>query len=151
MRIAIASYVHTCTFRVVIACVAQFWPGENKNAPGVLVPCVAGYMMLSGLMWLMQFVLYKDIIAHTKSLPGNPGVELKSKMKRYGDRYTLQACMKGDSVVGVRESSSTEYVGRFFNEDAEVQVEAISALVNDVLHQLDVPSESSNGNSKKDT
>lgn len=69
-------------------------------------------------------------------------------MPRYGDHYTLRACMKDDSGLTM-ESSSTQYVGTFFNEDAVVQVDSIVALVNEVLHQLDTPSESSNDNKKE--
>jgi hypothetical protein len=147
VRISIQNdHHHIC--RVLVACIGQFWPGELKNSPYVLGPCVATYFFLTALIWILQTYVQKDAIAYTKHHPGNPGIVLRSKMKRFDDQYTLKACMKGESVV--RESSATQYVGNFFNENAELQVDNVSTFVNDVLHQLDAPSESSNG-TKKDS
>lgn len=133
---------------VLVALMAQFWPGTDKNSPYVLGPCVAGYFILTSLVWAIQVLIQKDAIAYTKGHPGNPGIVLRSKMPRYGDQYTLRACMKDDSGLAM-ESSSTQYVGTFFNEDAVVQIDSIVAMVNEVLHQLDAPSESSNDNKKE--
>lgn len=132
----------------MVALLGQFWPGEDKNDPHVLGPCVAGYFIVTGIVWGIQVLIQKDAIAYTKGHPGNPGIVLKSNMKRYGDQYTLKAYMKDDAGISM-ESSSTQYIGTFFNEDAVVQVDSIVALVNDVLHQLDTPSESSNDNKKE--
>lgn len=137
---------HEC--RVLVALLGQFWPGKDKSSPYVLGPCVAGYFILTGVVWGIQVLIQKDAIAYTKGHPGNPRIVLRSKMPRYGDQYTLRACMKDDSGL-MAESSSTQYIGTFFNQDAEVQVDSIVALVNDVLHQLDDPSESSNDNKKE--
>jgi hypothetical protein len=116
----------------------------------VLIPCVGGYFLLTGLLAYISSRIVKDKIAETKCHPGNPGIELHSKMPRYGDQYVLKACMKDKESGIVKESVRKEYIGTLYDEDGEVQVKTLSAAVNDLLHALDTPSESSNGDSKKD-
>ena len=52
--------------------------------------------------------------------------------------------------MGQKESVRKEYVGKLFDEDGEIQLKALSVMVNDLVHEMDEPSESSNGDSKKD-
>lgn len=133
----------------IVACVAQFWPGKEKNSAIVIAPCVSGYVLLSLIVWGMQSMFQRDTIAWTKEHPGMPIIVLKSKLPRYGEEYTLSAVMKGRSISESRKSSTTQSIGLLFSEDAQVQTDAITGMVNDLLHQLDAPSESSNGNKKE--
>jgi len=131
---------------------AQFWGKseywtfmpELRDKPIVLVPCVLGYFGLSGLLWWIESYSMKNTIAIVTSSPGLPGLRLYSSMKFPDDHYTLKLTM------GQKESVRKEYVGKLFDEDGEIQLKALSVMVNDLVHEMDEPSESSNGDSKKD-
>jgi hypothetical protein len=101
-------------------------------------------------MGYVSSVLGKDTIARTKGHPGNPAIIVHSTMPRYGHEYVLKALMKDESGTA-RESEKKEYIGKFYDEDGEVQLQTLSRFVNDLFHDLDSPSESSNGDSKKDS
>lgn len=137
---------------VLFALVAQLWGWtkhwtfmpELKDTPTVLVPCVVVYFGLSFMLSYISTYVVKDKIAKTTSSPGMPGLTLYSQMKEQEDHYTLKLSM------GRENSVRKEYLGRLYNEDGEIQMNALSVMVNELLHELDAPSESSNGDSKKD-
>lgn len=140
------------TPQVLLALTAQFWGRseywtfmpELRDKPIVLVPCVLGYFGLSGLLWCIESYSMKNAIAILTSSPGLPGLRLYSSTKFPDDHYTLKLTM------GQKESVRKEYVGTLFDEDGEIQLKALSVMVNDLVHEMDEPSESSNGDSKKD-
>lgn len=132
---------------ILLALVAQFWEKidpQTKDAPFVLVPCVVGYFALTGVVTYISSYIVKGTIARTKPTPGLPGLKLESSMKDMNDHYTLTLTM------GQEKSTRKEYIGKLFNEDGEIQLSTLSAMVNELLHEMDSPSESSNGDSKKE-
>lgn len=131
------------------AAVAQLWPDKKlRSSPGFIIPCLLIYGVLSLAVWAISAYLQKDTIAMTKEHPGTPSIVLKSEVRNYGDDYKLTAMMKGASLHETRKSSSRQSFGNMFTSSAEIQKEVVHGMVNDLLHQLDAPSESSNGTKK---
>ncbi len=134
-------------FAILLALLAHFWEKispANKGAPMVLVPCVVGYFALSGIVTYITNYASKGTIVRTKPSSGLPALKLESAMKAVDEHYTLTLTM------GQEKCTRKEFVGDLFDEDGVIQLKTLSVMVNDLLHEMDAPSESSNGDSKKE-
>jgi hypothetical protein len=133
---------------ILLALLAHFWEKispANKGAPMVIVPCVVGYFAITGIVTYITSYASKGIIMRTKPSSGMPALKLKSVMKAsVDDHYTLTLTM------GQEKCTRKEFIGNLFDEDGVIQLKALSVIVNDLLHEMDAPSESSNGDSKKE-
>ena len=134
---------------ILLALLAHFWEKINptsKGAPMVLVPCVVGYFTLSGIATYIVNYAYKGTIVRTKPSSGLPALRLESVMKEVDEHYTLTLTME----QGGESCTRKEFIGNLFDEDGIIQLKTLSVMVNDLLHEMDAPSESSNGDSKKE-
>lgn len=136
---------------ICTAGIAQLWPDkEQRDTARVLVPCLVVYFSISVAVWILASWLYKDVVAMTKEDPGRPSMKISSTMQSHTDVYTIRVSVKGPLDDGCqRLVSRSQSVGHFVTEDGILAKDAVNHIVNDLLHQLDAPSESSNGNGNK--
>lgn len=132
---------------IVLALVAQFWgkiDPASKGAPvSVLVPCVVGYFTLAGITSYITSYASKGVIVRTKPSAGLPALKLQSTMKPLDEEYTLTLTM------GKESHTRKAFIGKLFDEDGGIQLKTLSVMVNELLHEMDAPSESSNDDDSK--